>query len=159
MNDTDPTPAIRPALPSDVDRVVRFNELLALETEQKELDSSQLRRGVEQALGEQGPCRYFVAEHDGQVIGQAMVTREWSDWRNGYFWWLQSVYVERDYRRRGVLRSLYEHVVALAETTADVCGLRLYVDKQNEEARSAYRQLGMVMTEYLVYEREWPTEG
>ena len=159
MSNAEAAPTVRPAVPSDLDRVVQFNELLALETEGKELDPSLLRPGVEKALREQGPCRYFVAEEDGEVIGQAMVTREWSDWRNGYFWWLQSVYVQRDYRRRGVLRSLYRHVVALAEGTSDVCGLRLYVDKHNDEARSAYQQLGMTDTEYLVYEREWPGRG
>jgi len=159
MNNTDSIPTIRAAEPSDLDRVVRFNELLALETEEKQLDTSQLRPGVKKALARPGRCRYFVAEHDGGMIGQAMVTREWSDWRNGYFWWLQSVYVERNHRRRGVLRALYRHVAALAESTPGVCGLRLYVDKHNHVARSAYRQLGMTETEYLVYEMEWSTRS
>jgi GNAT superfamily N-acetyltransferase len=95
---------------------------------------------------------YFVAEVDGTVVGQLMVTYEWSDWRNGNFWWIQSVYVEREYRGKGVFKSLYDHVLSLARRQKDSCGLRLYVEKHNRRARKIYEDLGMKETDYLLYE-------
>ncbi|MEI2726245.1 MAG: GNAT family N-acetyltransferase [Verrucomicrobiota bacterium] len=95
---------------------------------------------------------YFVAEADGAVIGQLLITYEWSDWRNGYFWWIQSVYVAAKFRSEGVFRTLFGHVQKLAKSRRNVCGLRLYVEKNNRRARQAYDRLGMKHTHYEIYE-------
>jgi ribosomal protein S18 acetylase RimI-like enzyme len=97
---------------------------------------------------------YLVAEAaDGQVAGSLMVTTEWSDWRNGRFWWIQSVYIQPDWRRRGVFRALYRHLTEIAEDEPDVCGFRLYVERENAAAQATYRALGMHEGVYRVYER------
>jgi GNAT superfamily N-acetyltransferase len=95
---------------------------------------------------------YFVAEHNGAVIGQLLITYEWSDWRNGNFWWIQSVYVAQEFRENGVFRGLFSHVEKLARSRRDVCGLRLYVEKNNRRAHQAYARLGMKHTHYEIYE-------
>lgn len=95
---------------------------------------------------------YYVAESSGTVIGQVMITYEWSDWRNGNIWWLQSVYVKREFRQRGVFRALFNHLVELARTRPDVCGLRLYMHVDNARARQSYENLGMTQTPYEVFE-------
>jgi GNAT superfamily N-acetyltransferase len=125
---------------------------LARETEGRELDRPTLLAGVRALI--ENPARgiYFVAEETGQVIGQVMITFEWSDWRNGTFWWLQSVYVREEFRQRGVFRSLFEHVRSLAGQESGVCGLRLYVERENDRAKGAYRQLGMTDAGYEVFE-------
>jgi GNAT superfamily N-acetyltransferase len=99
--------------------------------------------------------RYFVAESAGSIVGQAMITYEWSDWRSGMFWWLQSVYVAAEFRRRGIFRALYEHIAAQARATASVCGLRLYVENANRAALETYSQLGLQPSGHLVYELDW----
>ncbi len=98
----------------------------------------------------------MVAEHGGRVVGCLMVTNEWSDWRNGIFWWIQSVYVEAGWRRKGVYRRLYDYVRALALADPGVCGFRLYVEKENAVAQATYESLGMKATDYLVYEETRP---
>ena len=95
---------------------------------------------------------YLVAETAGQVVGQLLVTAEWSDWRNAYFWWVQSVYVSPDYRRRGVYRALDSHIRAEARRRGDTCGVRLYVERANHVARQAYTNLGMTRSRYDLYE-------
>ena len=100
-------PKIRNAVPDDIDLIVQFNHRLAAETEDRELNVDVLRKGVTSALVHPERCKYFVAEIDGQVVGQTMITFEWSDWRNGCFWWIQSVYVQANFRRRGIFRQLY----------------------------------------------------
>jgi len=150
---------IRDAEPADTETVVEFNRLLALETEEKVLDPDPLRRGVRRALEHPGLCRYFLAGQDGRIIGQAMITYEWSDWRDGMFWWLQSVYVTADYRRQGVFSALYRHIASLARATPQVCGLRLYVEENNDRARATYGRLGMAEAGYLVYEADWSADG
>jgi len=100
-------------------------------------------------------CRYFLAESDGQIIGQTMITYEWSDWRNGVFWWIQSVYVRDGHRGQGVFRALHQHIANLARTTPDVCGLRLYVEMHNRPALSTYEKLGMVPSGHILYEDDW----
>ena len=102
------------------------------------------------ALADRDKCRYWVAETDGRIVGQIMVTYEWSDWRNGMLWWIQSVYVHPDFRRAGVFSKLYQHVQSLARADAQVVGLRLYVEKDNERAKAIYNRLGMTMTNYQV---------
>lgn len=133
--------------------IVEFNRLLAEESEGKTLDAAVVGRGVAAALADTSKGIYFLAEEDGAIAGQIMFTKEWSDWRNGWFWWIQSVYVRRQSRRRGVFRALFEHVREAARAEADVIGLRLYVEQQNHTARETYRHLGMEAAGYLVFER------
>jgi len=147
---------IRDALPVDQEFLAHGNEAMALETEHKTLDPQIVRRGVAEALAESGHGRYFVAEDaTGTPVGQLMVTYEWSDWRNGQFWWIQSVYVLPGWRRRGVFRALYEHVDTLARTSRGVCGLRLYVEADNLNAQRTYERCGMVDAGYRVMEVDY----
>jgi ribosomal protein S18 acetylase RimI-like enzyme len=146
---------IRPARTDDATVIADFNTAMALETEHKCLDPATLRAGVEHAVANPQIARYFLAESAGQVVGQLMVTMEWSDWRNGTFWWIQSVYVHPEHRSRGVFKALYRHVEQLARDRRDVCGLRLYVEKENGPAQQVYRKLGMRDAGYVVYEIDW----
>jgi len=143
---------IRPSTPADASVVAEFNALLALETEHLALDRARLRAGVEAVLGDASRGLYWLAMADGEVVGQLMITFEWSDWRNGFFWWIQSVYVRRDWRGRGVFRALYEHIHREAKSRDDVCGLRLYVEQQNQQAQQTYQRLGLRPTTYDCYE-------
>lgn len=143
---------VRPATLADAEVLVDFNCRLAAETEHKQLDRDTVSRGVRRALADPAKARYFVACLEGRPIGQVMHTWEWSDWRNGYFWWLQSVYVAPAHRGRGVFRALFEHLRALAEADPEVIGLRLYVEQENTAARQAYARLGLAPTGYLVLE-------
>lgn len=143
---------IRRAKPADAPVVVEFNRLLAEESEGKNLDLKVLTPGVAAALADERKALYFVAEEEGTILGQTMITFEWSDWRNGWIWWIQSVYVRPEARRRGVFKALYEHVVQSART-AGVVGLRLYVERENHVARKTYDRLGMGPTGYIVLER------
>jgi len=155
---------IRNATPDDVEIIAKFNNCLAVETEGKQLDMAMLHRGVANAFDQGEACRYFLAETDvpenggpssRRIVGQAMITQEWSDWRDGTFWWFQSVYVEESYRRQGVFEQLYRHIEALAKGTLGVCGLRLYVEQENGRAMATYRSMGMADTGYRVFETEW----
>ena len=150
---------IRPATPKDLDTIVEFNLSLASETEGKALDRHVLRAGVEAALADANRARYFLAEVDGEVVGQTMFTTEWSDWRNGHFWWIQSVYIDAAHRGRGVFRALYAHIRELAKHEPNVCGIRLYVDNDNHRAIKTYRRLGMELTDYLICEEAWLTSA
>ncbi|GBD36663.1 hypothetical protein HRbin36_01790 [bacterium HR36] len=144
---------VRPATVADLETVVEFNLALAWESEGKKLDSSQLRAGVAAVLNDPARGRYFLAQQGQVVAGQVMITREWSDWRNGWFWWLQSVYVRPEYRRQGVLRALVVFLEEQAQQQGDVIGLRLYVDKSNHLGRTAYHALGLRDTAYTVMEK------
>ena len=135
--------------------IVEFNRLLALETEAITLSVEVLTQGVRTALLDPHKARYFVAEIDGQVVGQLMHTREWSDWRNGDIWWLQSVYVREDFRRAGVFRALIEHLRAEAQSSPDVVGIRLYVEEHNDRAAATYDRLGLPAAGYVVREQIW----
>jgi GNAT superfamily N-acetyltransferase len=146
---------VREAIWEDARIIADFNVAMALETEGKRLCPETVQEGVREALGRPELAQYFVAVYAGEVVGQLMVTYEWSDWRNGMFWWIQSVYVRPDARRRGVFHSLYRQVEQVARETAGVCGLRLYVDQNNEQAMSAYRELGMVASGHLLFETDW----
>lgn len=143
---------IRDARVGDHAQIVSWNEALARESEDMELDVTVLARGVEHALTDRSLARYFIAEVDDLPVGQLMLTQEWSDWRNGMFWWIQSVYVTSKYRGRGVFRGLYDHVAGLARDTTGVCGLRLYVHTGNTVAIEVYRKLGMLDGHYRVME-------
>lgn len=144
---------IRRATPADTAVVVEFNRRLAFESEDKILDLDLLHAGVAAVLADANKAWYFVAEERGQIVGQIMITFEWSDWRNGWIWWIQSVYVPAEHRRRGVFRSLYEHVASAARQDPHVIGLRLYVERENHNAQQTYLRLGMKETTYFVLER------
>ena len=144
---------VRQARSADAPLVIDFNCLLAAESEGKTLDAKSIRPGVDAILADPGKGFYFLAEEAGQVLGQISVTFEWSDWRNGWFWWIQSVYVRKEARRRGVFRSLYAHVEQLARSDPFVIGLRLYVEEANKSAQQTYFDLGMERTGYFVLEK------
>jgi len=143
---------IREAHSGDLESLVDFNLAMALETEAKNLHRETVRAGVCGCL--EAPVRgfYLVAESTRRVVGSLMVTREWSDWRNGDFWWIQSVYVIPGFRKTGVFRALYDEARRRARASGQVCGCRLYVEKHNRSARSVYRKLGFAETEYRFYE-------
>lgn len=147
---------IRAASLDDVARLVQWACAMAWETEHKRLDPAVVDRGVRRVLKEPGRGRYLVAERLGQSAGTLMLTYEWSDWRDADWWWIQSVYVDPLHRRQGVYRALYAHVHALAATTDDVCGLRLYVETDNTVAQNTYRALGMRKAAYVIMETEIP---
>ena len=142
--------ALREATLDDLETIAEFNARLAEETEDTLLDRETLRQGVRALLSDQTRGSYYLACTDGRVIGQIMHTREWSDWRNGDIWWIQSVYVHPDHRRLGVFRLLYRHLKTLAESEPSVVGLRLYVEQENQAAQATYVGLGMRETSYLV---------
>jgi GNAT superfamily N-acetyltransferase len=143
---------VRDATPDDLDFIVAANASLAEDSESIGLDPGLLRPGVAAVLGDRSLGRYFVAERDGRPVGQLMLTYEWSDWRNGWFWWIQSVFVAADCRGQGVFSLLFRHVALLARESGDVCGLRLYVDRSNDRARAIYQHLGLHRSNYEVME-------
>ena len=145
---------VRSAGDIDIDRIVLYSQALARESEGRELDRKTLKAGIEAVFSEPARGQYFVAQKAGEVVGQMMVTYEWSDWRNGNVWWVQSVYVSKQHRREGIYRLLHEYVRSLAREEKAV-GLRLYVDRDNEAAQRTYRALGMQASDYLMYEDLW----
>jgi len=146
---------VRRARISDAATIAEFNRRLAWETEQKVLDADKLRPGVEAVFGDPSKGFYIVGELNGEVVAQLMITFEWSDWRNGWFWWIQSVFVREDVRRGGVFRTLYAEVERQANEAGNVIGLRLYVEKDNAKARTTYMNLGMHDAGYTVFEVTW----
>ena len=143
---------VRDATPDDLEVLVGFNLAMARETEGKALDAATLRAGMAALLGDASRGRTFVALVDGDVAATLMLTTEWSDWRNGWFWWIQNVYVRPADRGRGLYRTLHEHVRTLAAERSDVYGLRLYVEAENRGARATYRAMGMEETSYVLCE-------
>ena len=143
---------IRKARPADAAIIADFNAHMSWETEGRRLNRSRIRRGVAALLRDDTKGIYFLAEEKGIAAGQLAITTEWSDWRNGNFWWIQSVYVAPEFRQRGVFRALYAHVRRLAKSRRDVCGLRLYVDDDNARAQRAYKRLGMKASHYKFFE-------
>jgi GNAT superfamily N-acetyltransferase len=157
MDDLIPPPRIREARVSDLAVIVEYNRCLALETESKILDPAILESGVTCALADPERLRYWVAELDGEPhpVGQAAITREWSDWRKGWIWWLQSVYVAGPFRGRGVFRALYHHIREQARSCPDVIGIRLYVEDSNHPAQCTYQTMGLKPGGYSVYQDLW----
>ncbi|MFA6469348.1 MAG: N-acetyltransferase [Bacteroidota bacterium] len=143
---------IRTAQRSDAETIAGFNVAMAKETEHFDLDAARTLRGVHGMLDDPHNGFYLVAESDNKIVGQLMITYEWSDWRNGVFWWIQSVYVAQEFRAQKVFRSLYDHVITLAKERGNVCGIRLYVEKDNERAQAVYKKLGMKTTDYQMLE-------
>ncbi|CAH1386220.1 GNAT family N-acetyltransferase [Candidatus Nitrotoga sp. M5] len=132
--------------------ITKFNRAMALETELKELTPEVISKGVNNLLNNPSLGFYVVAENDDEVIGSLMVTTEWSDWRNGIFWWVQSVYIEPNERRKGAYTKLYNFIKESAKNNPNVCGFRLYVEKENILAQNTYKALGMIETDYRIYE-------
>lgn len=149
------TLTIERASASDAEIIARFNQAMALETEDKQLPWNRILPGVQALLANDGMGFYLVARADGQVVGCLAITYEWSDWRNGLFWWIQSVYVDETYRGKGVFSSMYEHVKGLATSDPGNCGIRLYVEKDNHRAQRTYEKLNMIETEYRIMEEEF----
>ncbi len=143
---------IRRAGLADARLLADFNCRLAIETEDKQLDADTVLSGVTNGLTRGDEVSYYVAEVDGRVVGQLMLTREWSDWRNGWMAWLQSVYVLHDYRSKGVFRTLLNHAHEAMKSRGDVVNLRLYVEEENSNAVSAYLRRGFKFPGYRVME-------
>ena len=152
---------IRAAEPADAALLSRWAQAMAMETEHRRLDASIVDAGVAAGIADASKARYFIAMQDapvagretiGSAIGTLMLTGEWSDWRNGDWWWIQSVYVDPAHRRQGVFAALYRHVERLARATPGVIGLRLYVERDNIRAQSTYASLGMVDAGYRIFE-------
>lgn len=143
---------IRGATEDDISTIAQFNRAMALETENKELDPETAEAGVEAILSDPAKGFYLVAEYQDEIVGTLMITTEWSDWRNSRFWWVQSVYILPDARRQGIYTALHNQVRALAEEEEEVCGIRLYVDRENRPAQKAYESLGMAPAHYRMYE-------
>lgn len=154
-NDSMKTPCfqIRPATTDDWGVIAGLNTHLAFETEEKVLNPETIQAGVRAFLADQHRGRYFVAVTDGKIVGQMAYTREWSDWRNGEIWWLQSVYVLPEFRQLGVFRMLYQYLESLALGSPEVIGVRLYVETHNRRAQDAYLRLGLRDASYSVMER------
>ena len=155
---------IRPAHAADLDLLAGWAAAMAWETEHRRLDPATIRAGVEAGLADPARARYFVAmeqavtagrETIASAVGTLMLTHEWSDWRNGEWWWIQSVYVAEEHRRKGVFAALYRHVEQLARDADGVIGLRLYVERDNANAQKTYQSLGMQDAGYRIYETEF----
>ena len=151
---------IRPAHAADAALIAEWNAAMAMETEGKRLDPQVVHDGVANGIADPAKARYFVAMEDASVagaetlgipVGTLMLTTEWSDWRNGHWWWIQSVYVPPEHRRKGVFSALYRHVESLAKAAPDVVGIRLYVEHANANAQRSYAALGMQDEGYKVY--------
>lgn len=147
---------VRQATSADAPPLIEFNRAMARETEGKELLPEVIGAGVRALLANPAAGFYVVAESEGRVVGALLITKEWSDWRNGTFWWIQSVYVRPELRRQGVYKSLYRHVQSMAAKDPGVCGFRLYVERENTRAQATYLSLGMKETHYRVFEELKP---
>jgi len=144
---------IRKAEAVDKQTLVEFNYNMALETEKRKLNLDLLDKGVDNMLNDSDKGFYLVCEHDKEgIVASLMITKEWSDWRNKNFWWIQSVYVIKEFRRKGLFKKLYEHVNAIGEENGNCCGFRLYVEKENFIAQRTYLSMGMKEAYYQMYE-------
>jgi GNAT superfamily N-acetyltransferase len=150
---------IREGALSDAPLVADFNLQLAEESEGLRLDEALVQASVAAVLKDPAKGLYYIAEVEGEVVGQLMITYEWSDWRNGNIWWIQSVFVKPEFRRAGVFRTFYNHLLTLARARKDVCSLRLYVHKDNTRASQSYERLGMTRTHYEIYELDVRKNG
>ncbi len=152
--------SVRPAHVEDLETLARFQQAMARETEDRTLDEGRLRPGLSALLRDPARGRYLLAERAGDPLGCLMLTTEWSEWRNGWFWWIQSVYTRPEARGLGIFRALYDQVLAEARGRPDVCGLRLYVEKENAAAQRVYERVGMRPSVYRFYEVDFvPTES
>ena len=148
------TYSLRKATVKDAPSIAFMNVSLARESENKELDLALVNKGVVALLEDANKGWYLLACEGDNLIGQLMITYEWSDWRNGWFWWIQSVYIEPEYRGQGIYSELYSFVKNRAREVGGVCGFRLYVEKDNRHAQDVYRKLGMEETYYQMFEEK-----
>ena len=144
--------AVGRAATEDVAAIAQFNIAMAAETEDLALDPQTVHAGVAAVVSDDRRGFYLVARSGGKAVGSLMITYEWSDWRNGNLWWIQSVYVVSSARKQGIFRLLYDNVISLAKQRGDAAGVRLYVEKDNRGAQEVYRKLGMSETAYRVFE-------
>ncbi len=144
---------IRIAVRDDADDLVRFNQAMAEETEGKELNAAVLAAGVNAVFDDASKGFYVVAEIEGRLMGGLMITYEWSDWRNSWYWWIQSVYILPEERGQQIYTKLYDFVKEKAVEKGSVCGFRLYVEKENVHAQRVYEAVGMIASHYLMYEQ------
>ncbi len=142
---------IRDAKRDDAGKIISFQEKMAMETEGMTLDHETITMGVNAVFDNPEKGKYYVAEKEGIIIASLMITSEWSDWRNSWVWWFQSVYVLPGERRNGVFRKMYEYIRELANEEG-VAGLRLYVEKDNHRAMKTYGAMGMNGDHYRLYE-------
>ena len=154
MNKNESLNKIRKARLEDLETIVKFNYNLAKETEDKELNLELLTKGVQALLNDSSKGQYYVYTVNEKVVGQIMNTYEWSDWRNGMFLWVQSVYVDEEYRRKGIFKELYNYIKQICDNDEDIAGIRLYVEKENLSAKATYKSLGMDECNYHMYEYE-----
>ena len=151
---------VRNATRSDIERIAEFQQAMALETEGRMLDSAVSTQGIIAIFDDPVKGFYIVAVADSDdsvsdvVVGSLLITYEWSDWSNANHWWIQSVYVDAEWRRKGVYRTLYEHVLSMTRNRSDVCSIRLYVERTNTVAQQTYKSLGMSHSHYDMYEIE-----
>ncbi len=143
---------IREATPEDTEYIVTFQQAMAQETEGKTLEDALLRKGVDAVFASTDKGFYIVAEVEDKVVGGLLITYEWSDWRNATFLWIQSVYVDAQWRRMGVYRAMYDYILGIANSRDDICGIRLYVEQTNSIAQQTYKTLGMSKSHYDLYE-------
>ena len=135
----------------DTENIAQFQVDMAMESEGTQLDKDIVTKGVSAAMADENKGLYYIARVDGKAVGSLMLTREWSDWNNGWYWWIQSVYVAPDYRRQGVYKSMYQAVCTDAKQQ-NIAQVRLYVDKTNTRGQKVYSSLGMQESHYLIYE-------
>ncbi len=152
---------IRPATLEDLGVLTRFSAAMAFETEQRTLEVTRLRLGTQAVIDQPDRGQYYVADlrqdapADTVIVGQLLITYEWSDWRNAQFWWIQSVYVVPAWRRQGVYRAMHRTIMRLARSRADVCGVRLYVEGDNTIAKRVYERVGLSPSSYRIYESDF----
>ena len=150
---------VRLARPEDAETITSFSAAMALETEGRRLDLDRLHDGTSALLESPDLGFFMVAEveqgGERRLLGQLMITYEWSEWRNGAFWWIQSVYVDPAWRRQGVFRRMHETVMATAKTSPNVCGVRLYVEESNGAAQAVYRRVGLTPSSYAIFETDF----
>ena len=154
-----PLVTVRHASPADLEILVEFSAAMAFETEGRQLDRARLHRGTSAVFDIADRGFYMVAEVDSQadphIVGQLLITFEWSDWRQATFWWIQSVYVRPEWRRKGVYRAMHHAVLQSARQRGDVCGVRLYVEGENEVAQAVYRRVGLALSSYRIFEEDF----
>ena len=144
---------IRQGEPKDLETIVEFMIQMAEETENLELNYDVVTHGVKNAIFDEHKGRYYLAEIDDEVVGCLMITKEWSDWRNAWVFWMQSVYIDKNFRKQGVFKALYNYVLKMASENVNVAGTRLYVDLRNTKAIDVYQKIGMNGGHYQVFEK------
>jgi len=146
------TTIIEKAREEHIDILIDFQQRLAFESEEVTLNAATIRSGMKAMFADPSKGVYYIAREENEIIGCHMITYEWSDWRNGMVWWLQSVYVKESHRKKGIFKKMYDNVIAIIKNDPSLIGLRLYVDKSNERAMKVYAAMGMDGSHYTVYE-------